>query len=278
MRRVNATIILGLMAATMAIGCGDSSDVIADSRTPEQVTIQTFQALGRGDDSAFCKGLSPAGEKSVMGFMLGGRARADTFDCPGFVKFTQAEVAESGLANYRNVAVAQSKTFGKAATVLLAESGMTVSLFDQGEGWRIKSIFSGGERLPAKTEGGPLPTLPAKKCEADSFPEVCQIAASVLGKITISAIATDDGGVSFSWTLPFKVAGRAAHATALKQSAALVRKTFAAGSPVYVDSAAYEVGQGPFDGAPQFATSVDAKDVTGDPLDAIKVIQGGQPG
>jgi hypothetical protein len=135
--------------------------------------------------------------------------------------------------------------------------------------------------VPSAPAPTPAPaTLKRSQCEADTFPEVCDIAAEVIGrKAMIAAIALPGGGVSYSWNLPFSFMGDAAQATAIQQSAKLFRRTFRTfGDRLsYVDAAAYETGQGPFDGAPKFAASVDAADVTGDPIDAAQVTAGGMP-
>jgi hypothetical protein len=188
----------------------------------------------------------------------------------------------------QRVIVENRKGMGGCATVfiILLVVGLIATAWD--------GCFGGDEpegdapsapktNVPSAPNAAAVPIAPKLKpsqCEADTFPEVCDIAAEVIGRSTvISAIATPDGGVSYSWELPFSVAGDAAQATAVQQTAGIFRRTFRAGGPdlSYVDAAAYETGEGPFNGAPKFAASVDADDVTGDPVNAAQVTTGGMP-
>lgn len=167
-----------------------------------------------------------------------------------------------------------------ALTVLGAIVGEDDKAQEQAEPKAAARAEAPAKPPPAEPKPKKHPTLPASKCEAAPLPEICDIAADVLGrKITIAAIATKDEagvGVSYTWRLPFDTMEEESQMIAVRQTGYLMRRTFKVGGNIaWVDVGAYGVGEDPFSAQPRFAAEVDGADVTGDPLEVARITRGG---
>lgn len=291
MRRL---IVVALSVATLA-GCG-GGEPGQDGRSPNEVVLETFTALADGNAELFCDGLTDSGKKVMARFLIGNTSASKAFNCRSLVRFVKAVTKPKNLKNYRQLRVAQTKVSDSSATVTLAGNGLVLKLEDGSQGWQINSL---DDSLPERGGGGTQtaqaserpgtaavtagPKLSGDKCQAPDFPEACSILAAVVGdEQAIAAIVSEDPerpgrfGIDYTWNLPFSAIEGPSQATAVKYAARLVRQTFEATKNVsYIDLAAYDTGEDPFSGYARFAASVDEANVSGDPIDAVVITEGG---
>ncbi len=287
-----------LFTATLA-GCGGSGaedDVRLDGRSPNEVVLKTFTALADGNAELFCDGLTDRGKKVMARFLIGSSSAAQAFNCKSLVRFVKAVTKPKNLKNYRELRVSQTKVSDSSAAVTLAGNGLVLKLRDGGQGWQINSLddslpgSGGGNTQTAKPSERPGattvlsgPKLSGDKCQAPNFPEACSILAAVVSDDqAIAAIVSEDPdrpgrlGIVYTWNLPFSAIEGASQATAIKQTAQLVRRTFRATNKLsYIDLASYDTGKDPFSDYPKFEASVEQSDVSGDPIDAVRITKGG---